>query len=70
MHSQNRASRCSAEDPQMKFGPDTTGDSVVCLQHLIQKRAYEIYVARGGEPGREMEDWLKAESEIKHHCNI
>lgn len=31
----------------------------------IQKRAYEIFVARGGEPGRELADWLLAENELK-----
>lgn len=58
------------ENLQIKFGPDTTSDPTVCLQHLIQKRAYELYEARGGEPGREMEDWLRAENEIKHHFNF
>jgi tRNA 2-selenouridine synthase SelU len=31
----------------------------------IRKRAYEIYCARGGEPGDEVDDWLKAEAELK-----
>jgi hypothetical protein len=31
----------------------------------IRKRAYEIYLARHGEPGSEIEDWLKAEAELK-----
>lgn len=70
MHSQPEASQFPAEDLQIKFGPDTTGDLTVCLLHSIQKRAYEIYQARGGEPGREMEDWLKAENDIKRHFNI
>jgi len=30
----------------------------------IRKRAYEIYLARGGAPGRELDDWLQAEQEI------
>jgi hypothetical protein len=30
----------------------------------IQARAYEIYVQRGREPGRELEDWLSAEREL------
>jgi hypothetical protein len=32
----------------------------------IQKRAYEIYFARGGEAGHALEDWLCAEKEIIH----
>jgi hypothetical protein len=40
----------------------------------IARRAYEIYLARGSEPGRELEDWLQAERELrdersKSHAN-
>ena len=31
----------------------------------IARRAYEIYQARGSEPGRELEDWLQAERELR-----
>ncbi len=31
----------------------------------IQKRAYEMFTARGGEPGHELDDWLLAEYELK-----
>jgi len=31
----------------------------------IRRRAYEIHLERGGLPGRELEDWLQAESELK-----
>jgi NADPH:quinone reductase-like Zn-dependent oxidoreductase len=30
----------------------------------IRTRAYELYLARGAEPGRELEDWLQAEREL------
>lgn len=30
----------------------------------VSLRAYEIYLSRGGESGREAEDWLQAESEV------
>ncbi len=30
----------------------------------IQKRAYEIYEARGREPGHELDDWLLAQYEL------
>jgi hypothetical protein len=30
----------------------------------IAKRAHEIYEARGGQHGKAMEDWLRAEREI------
>jgi hypothetical protein len=31
----------------------------------IRRRAYEIYLERGGLPGYEVEDWLQAESELE-----
>jgi Protein of unknown function (DUF2934) len=31
----------------------------------IRRRAYEIYVERGGLPGQELEDWLQAGREIE-----
>jgi len=33
----------------------------------IRKRAYEIFVARGGTPGHELDDWILAEIELKSH---
>lgn len=31
----------------------------------IRERAYLIYLARGGADGRELDDWLQAERELK-----
>lgn len=31
----------------------------------IRQRAYEIYLARGDEPGDGLQDWLKAEHELR-----
>ena len=33
-------------------------------QEEIARRAHEISVARGGEPGHELDDWLQAEREL------
>ncbi len=30
----------------------------------IAKRAYELFLDRGSEPGHEVDDWLRAEAEI------
>ena len=37
------------------------GDS---LDDRIRRRAYELYLARGGAGGSEMEDWLEAERQV------
>ncbi|MCI0720197.1 MAG: DUF2934 domain-containing protein [Acidobacteria bacterium] len=31
----------------------------------IEQRAYEIYLARGGELGHDLEDWVEAERELR-----
>ena len=36
----------------------------VLLQDMIRARAYELYEKRGREPGRDEQDWLRAEREI------
>ena len=32
--------------------------------HDIRQRAFELYVTRGCQPGRELKDWLQAEQEL------
>ena len=53
-------SRGDAGAPQM--AGDTTAAETDRVR--IELRAYEIYVARGGETGRELDDWLSAEREL------
>jgi len=33
----------------------------------IERRAYEIYLARGGTNGRDLEDWLEAERQLRNN---
>ena len=35
------------------------------IEQRIRRRAYELYEQRGREDGRDLEDWLQAEEEIK-----
>jgi len=40
-------------------------------QHLpthqeIEQRAHEIYLRRGGDHGQDVDDWLKAEAELRN----
>jgi hypothetical protein len=41
--------------------PTRTGPT----QEQISRRAYEIYLARGGEHGSNEQDWFQAERELK-----
>ena len=34
-------------------------------EQQIRERAYEIYLARGGQDGDEVSDWIAAERELK-----
>jgi hypothetical protein len=46
-----------ASNMSMKAGGAPTFES-------IAKRSYELYLARGAQPGHEVEDWLAAEAEL------
>ena len=35
------------------------------LEEAIRVRAYQIYIERGRGPGHDLDDWLRAEREIK-----
>ena len=37
---------------------------VALSDHEVRTRAYELFLARGSQPGHELEDWLQAEREL------
>lgn len=46
-------------------GDAERGERVGPLAHdVIARRAHELYLERGAEPGRDIEDWLRAEAEL------
>jgi Protein of unknown function (DUF2934) len=48
-----------------KKSPATVTSEPQELEHQIRLRANELYEARGREDGHELEDWFRAEEEIK-----
>jgi len=34
------------------------------IRERVSSRAYELYERRGADPGRDLEDWVKAEKEV------
>jgi len=36
----------------------------------IARRAHELYVQRGGEHGKDVEDWARAEKELSDECVV
>ena len=53
--------------------PSAMGDDGYAVEHPaiepthqdIARRAYQLYKERGGERGRDLEDWLQAERELR-----
>ena len=35
-------------------------------EHDIARHAYDLFLARGGEHGHDVEDWLRAQRELKN----
>ena len=56
----------------MSDATHTTDPSAVQPTRLarIAQRAHEIYVARGGQDGKAMDDWLQAEREVDAEIDI
>jgi hypothetical protein len=52
-------------DPMAKQQEDRPGTAPPPSPEQIAERAYQRFVERGGEPGREVEDWLEAERELR-----
>jgi Protein of unknown function (DUF2934) len=50
---------------QVETGAVSLGNST--RDGEIRRRAYEIYLERGEQPGRELDDWLQAEHELKRN---
>jgi hypothetical protein len=48
-----------------KKPPLTVASDPQALEHQIRQRAHELYQERGGKEGHELDDWLRAEEEIK-----
>ena len=44
--------------------PASDGEPLEPRLTRIARRAHELYEARGGQDGRDLDDWLKAEREI------
>jgi hypothetical protein len=48
----------------LRHGIHQTTESTSEIQEQIRRRAYELYEQRGRDDGHELDDWLRAESEV------
>jgi hypothetical protein len=51
----------------MSSKPETSRVVNPAREEEIKRRAYEIYLERDEEPGRDLEDWFQAERELASH---
>ncbi|NPB09567.1 MAG: DUF2934 domain-containing protein [Thermodesulfobacteria bacterium] len=61
----------SAKDPNVTvefIGPPEEAQRV--KRELIEKIAYELYLRRGKEPGKALDDWLKAEKLVEKVASL
>jgi hypothetical protein len=59
-----RMTTITAPRPKVRPSAKTTPTAKAPTREQIQKRAYEIYVARNGSPGSPESDWRQAENEL------
>ncbi len=57
--------------PSEPRSPEVAASSTAELmsRERIARRAFELYLERGQAPGREVEDWLRAERELKERAD-
>jgi hypothetical protein len=58
--------RIRQNDSARENNPTKTAQGIAPTVEEIRQRAQEIFMARGGAPGMELDDWLLAERELKH----
>jgi Protein of unknown function (DUF2934) len=55
----------------LAVGRDVDGDGFILggvmeiTREMIEKKAYELYLARGGQHGSDVGDWLEAERQLQ-----
>jgi Protein of unknown function (DUF2934) len=59
----NGSTEPQATSTQAKTGEVSIGKSA--REEEIRRRAYEIYLERGEQPGSDLDDWLQAERELE-----
>jgi hypothetical protein len=50
--------------PSSEVGKDRREVENLASEREIERRAYEIYLERGEQLGRDLDDWLQAEREL------
>jgi len=59
-----------AAAPVKQTGPANIFDRIQELHNSIAQRAFEIFEGKGAWPGRDLDDWFRAESEVLHPMHL
>jgi hypothetical protein len=59
----NGSTEGEATSARAQAGEVSVGNSA--RDEEIRRRAYEVYLERGEQPGRDLDDWLQAERELE-----
>ena len=68
MRMSSKPKRNATTEPQATSTQAETGEASAgnwARDEEIRRRAYEIYLERGEQPGHDMDDWLQVERELK-----
>lgn len=63
--SESDARQVTSDDRAVGLMEDERTRGLALEPDAIARRAYELYCERGCEPGRDMDDWLRAEQELR-----
>jgi hypothetical protein len=58
------ADKASVPEASTEPTADSNATPPAVSAERIAQRAYEIYIERGGEHGRDTDDWFRAEAEL------
>jgi hypothetical protein len=64
----SKPKRTESAEPQIASAQVDTPEASVrklAIEEDIRRRAYEIYLGRGEQPGHDLDDWLQAERELE-----
>jgi hypothetical protein len=63
------AAQSNAAQAQVPLPSRATDTSVYpsVSEDKIRQRAYELYMKRGGQHGKHVDDWFRAEAELRGH---
>ncbi len=71
MREQSLATKSETDRTPLRLvGVENILDRIQQLRDAIARRAFEIFEGRGKGPGQELEDWLRAESELLHPIHV